>query len=293
MTAAAAELSVAALNELLSCSLCNGYYRDAHTVTECMHTFCKSCILLYFHRNNTRGAIHCPTCEINLGIMKHIDTKIKSDRDVQAIVDKIFPHFAEQEKEQEIKFYQERGIAYRAEMNKRGVRRGNDEEEEEEDREEAPTSKRPKKTLTKHREVVDSKVDEDADDGDNSLGAAEIEYQFKLVPCSDCDASLQLPMVQKRFRAVLSTRLIKVQKFIHKRISDNMADGSYTSSSLSFRSSDIEILFHNEPILSDTLADYESQFEQYIEENRGGHSSSRTANSVELCYRRRRSSDEE
>lgn len=287
--AAAAELSVAALNELLSCSLCHGYYRDAHTVTECMHTFCKSCILLYFHRNNTRGAIHCPTCETNLGIMKHIDTKIKFDRDVQAIVDKIFPHFAEQEKEQEIKFYQERGIAYRAEMNKRGGRRGNDEEEE--DKEEAPNSKRPKKALAqhggRHREVVDNYVDEDAEGGDDgSLNEEEVEYQFKLVPCSDCDISLQLPMVQKRFRAVLSTRLIKVQKFIHKRIND-MTD---SPSSLSLRSSDIEILFNNEPILSGTLSDYESKFEQYIEENRGGHSS-RVANSVELSYRRRSSSD--
>ena len=284
---AAAELLVADLNELLSCSLCHGYYRDAHTVTECMHTFCKSCILLYFHRNNTRGAIHCPTCETNLGIMKHIDTKIKFDRDVQAIVDKIFPHFAEQEKEQEIKFYQERGIAYRAEMNKRGGRRGSDEEE---DKEEVPTSKRLKKNVAHGgREVVDNYVDKDTDKGgdDDSL-SAEIEYQFKLVPCSNCDVSRQLPMVQKRFRAVLSTRLIKVQKFIHKRISD-MADGP--SSSLSLRSSDIEILFRNEPILSDTLADYESQFEQYIEENRGGHSS-RTAYSVELCYRRRSSPDE-
>ena len=36
------------MNEHLICSLCMGYLRDAMTVTECLHTFCKSCIHQHF-----------------------------------------------------------------------------------------------------------------------------------------------------------------------------------------------------------------------------------------------------
>ncbi|CAM9855348.1 unnamed protein product, partial [Chrysoparadoxa australica] len=37
------------LNPFLTCSLCKGYLRDPHTVTECVHTFCKSCIFAKVH----------------------------------------------------------------------------------------------------------------------------------------------------------------------------------------------------------------------------------------------------
>ena len=38
------EFSIKDLNEYLTCILCNGYFKEAHTIAECMHTFCKSCI---------------------------------------------------------------------------------------------------------------------------------------------------------------------------------------------------------------------------------------------------------
>jgi len=31
-----------------TCPLCNGYFVDATTVIDCLHTFCKSCLLKYF-----------------------------------------------------------------------------------------------------------------------------------------------------------------------------------------------------------------------------------------------------
>ena len=40
------------LNEMITCKICHGYLVDATTVTECLHTFCKSCIrdkIEYFH----------------------------------------------------------------------------------------------------------------------------------------------------------------------------------------------------------------------------------------------------
>uniref|UniRef100_A0A0L8H944 RING-type domain-containing protein n=1 Tax=Octopus bimaculoides TaxID=37653 RepID=A0A0L8H944_OCTBM len=47
------------VNVHITCTLCSGYLIDATTITECLHTFCKSCLVQYLDDNNT-----CPTCEI-------------------------------------------------------------------------------------------------------------------------------------------------------------------------------------------------------------------------------------
>eukprot|EP00286_Rhodomonas_abbreviata_P010148 CAMPEP_0181325990 /NCGR_PEP_ID=MMETSP1101-20121128/21239_1 /TAXON_ID=46948 /ORGANISM="Rhodomonas abbreviata, Strain Caron Lab Isolate" /LENGTH=351 /DNA_ID=CAMNT_0023434373 /DNA_START=212 /DNA_END=1264 /DNA_ORIENTATION=+ len=78
------------MNEHLICSLCMGYLRDALTVTECLHTFCKPCIYQHFMEYLT-----CPTCECQLGPAPL--EKTRSDRAMQNIVDKVFPHFAKEE----------------------------------------------------------------------------------------------------------------------------------------------------------------------------------------------------
>ncbi|EKX37778.1 hypothetical protein GUITHDRAFT_116084 [Guillardia theta CCMP2712] len=67
-----------------------GYLRDAMTVTECLHTFCKPCIMQHFSEYLT-----CPTCEKDLGPAPH--EKVRTDRAMQNIVDKVFPHFAKEE----------------------------------------------------------------------------------------------------------------------------------------------------------------------------------------------------
>uniref|UniRef100_A0A4W4H7H0 Polycomb group ring finger 6 n=1 Tax=Electrophorus electricus TaxID=8005 RepID=A0A4W4H7H0_ELEEL len=43
----------------IRCSLCNGFFIDATTITECLHTFCKSCIVKHFFYSN-----RCPNCAI-------------------------------------------------------------------------------------------------------------------------------------------------------------------------------------------------------------------------------------
>lgn len=45
------------------CPLCNGLFRDANTITECNHTFCKECIVNYIYDLHTT----CPTCNLYLG----------------------------------------------------------------------------------------------------------------------------------------------------------------------------------------------------------------------------------
>jgi hypothetical protein len=41
----------------LICSLCRGYFRDPYTVADCLHTFCRSCLILFFRQ----GMRCCPT----------------------------------------------------------------------------------------------------------------------------------------------------------------------------------------------------------------------------------------
>lgn len=46
------------LNEMITCKICSGYLIDATTVTECLHTFCKSCIVKHLEDSNV-----CPECD--------------------------------------------------------------------------------------------------------------------------------------------------------------------------------------------------------------------------------------
>ncbi|KAF7143490.1 hypothetical protein RHSIM_Rhsim05G0011400 [Rhododendron simsii] len=53
----------ARLAGLLTCPLCNGIFKEATTINECMHTFCKECI---FQKVQTEGVTCCPTCNVDL-----------------------------------------------------------------------------------------------------------------------------------------------------------------------------------------------------------------------------------
>uniref|UniRef100_A0A7S3K0S2 RING-type domain-containing protein n=1 Tax=Aureoumbra lagunensis TaxID=44058 RepID=A0A7S3K0S2_9STRA len=73
------------VNAHLVCRLCEGYFRDAHTITECLHTFCKQCLITYLRS----GKGVCPHCNVFLG--PHPQNVILHDRTMQTLVDKIFP----------------------------------------------------------------------------------------------------------------------------------------------------------------------------------------------------------
>jgi hypothetical protein len=57
------EFSLAAIHKHLICSLCSGYYKDPYTITDCLHTFCKSCLLYAV----ACGCHECPECQVYLG----------------------------------------------------------------------------------------------------------------------------------------------------------------------------------------------------------------------------------
>lgn len=92
------------LNVHITCKICRGYLVDATTVTECLHTFCKSCLVKHLEENNT-----CPDCNIVIH-QSHPLQYISFDRTMQDIVYKLVPNLQENEMKREREFYRMRGL---------------------------------------------------------------------------------------------------------------------------------------------------------------------------------------
>lgn len=104
------------INVHITCPLCRGYYIDATTIVECLHSFCRSCIIkhLQVNRNNS----YCPVCEMMINSSK---PNIKLDKALQDIVYKLVPGLFQKEMERRQKFYASRpGPAASATPEQRG-----------------------------------------------------------------------------------------------------------------------------------------------------------------------------
>lgn len=57
---------------LQTCSLCEGCLRCAHTINECMHSFCKQCLRAYLDKKLSEKppAPDCPRCGIKLPVFE-------------------------------------------------------------------------------------------------------------------------------------------------------------------------------------------------------------------------------
>uniref|UniRef100_A0A6M2EGG2 RING-type domain-containing protein n=1 Tax=Populus davidiana TaxID=266767 RepID=A0A6M2EGG2_9ROSI len=71
----------------MTCPLCNKLLRDATTISECLHTFCRKCI---YQRISDEGLDSCPLCNINLGCIPL--EKLRPDHNLQDVRSKIFPY---------------------------------------------------------------------------------------------------------------------------------------------------------------------------------------------------------
>ena len=78
--------------QYMLCHLCKGVYRDAHTINECMCTYCRCCIEQYYEGNNSRK---CPKCSQELG-GKPLESCVR-DLTMQSLVDWLFPEFKAKE----------------------------------------------------------------------------------------------------------------------------------------------------------------------------------------------------
>ncbi|KAI1285946.1 Polycomb group RING finger protein 3 [Halotydeus destructor] len=100
------KIKLKSLNPHISCKICKGYLIEATTVTECLHTFCKSCLVKHLEEHNT-----CPTCDIVIH-QSHPLNYISYDRTMQDIVYKLVTHLQTSETKREKDFYRKRGLPY-------------------------------------------------------------------------------------------------------------------------------------------------------------------------------------
>jgi Zinc finger, C3HC4 type (RING finger) len=51
---------VDAIKEYVICGLCHGVYREPYTTIKCLHTFCKSCLMIALHASHFKNFNMCP-----------------------------------------------------------------------------------------------------------------------------------------------------------------------------------------------------------------------------------------
>ncbi|KAI8003073.1 E3 ubiquitin protein ligase DRIP2 [Camellia lanceoleosa] len=69
----------------MTCPICNKLLKNATTITECLHTFCRKCI---YGKITEEGLGNCPECKVYLGCAPL--KKLKADHSVQHIKAAIF-----------------------------------------------------------------------------------------------------------------------------------------------------------------------------------------------------------
>ncbi|XP_018570864.1 polycomb group protein Psc-like [Anoplophora glabripennis] len=101
------------INPYLTCYLCKGYLVDATTISECLHSFCRSCIIKFLQENS-----FCPVCEV---IINKAKPNLKLDKTLQDIVYKLVPELFLKEMTRRKLFYQQYPqIAVRVSPEERG-----------------------------------------------------------------------------------------------------------------------------------------------------------------------------
>ncbi|XP_071721739.1 E3 ubiquitin protein ligase DRIP2-like [Rutidosis leptorrhynchoides] len=70
----------------MTCPICNKLLREATTIPECLHTFCRKCINKKFTDEELEC---CPICNIDLGCVPH--EKLRPDHSLQDVRRRIFP----------------------------------------------------------------------------------------------------------------------------------------------------------------------------------------------------------
>ncbi|KAL3623911.1 hypothetical protein CASFOL_032727 [Castilleja foliolosa] len=71
----------------MTCPLCHKLLREATTIIECLHTFCRKCISKLLSDEEMEC---CPICNIDLGCVPM--EKLRPDHNLQDVRAKIFPH---------------------------------------------------------------------------------------------------------------------------------------------------------------------------------------------------------
>ncbi|XP_043911221.1 polycomb group RING finger protein 2 [Protopterus annectens] len=92
-------IKITELNPHLMCALCGGYFIDATTIVECLHSFCKTCIVHYLESNK-----FCPMCDVQVHKTRPL-LSIRADKTLQDIVYKLVPGLFKDEMKRRRDFY--------------------------------------------------------------------------------------------------------------------------------------------------------------------------------------------
>ncbi|XP_062592411.1 polycomb complex protein BMI-1-A-like [Saccostrea cucullata] len=92
-------IKITELNPHLICVLCGGYYIDASTIRECLHSFCRTCIIKYLETTK-----YCPICDAMVHKTKPLQY-VKSDKNLQDLVYKLVPGLYKDEMRRRRDFY--------------------------------------------------------------------------------------------------------------------------------------------------------------------------------------------
>ncbi|KAG0597133.1 hypothetical protein M758_UG314000 [Ceratodon purpureus] len=76
----------ASLLACLTCPLCSYLIREARTISECLHTFCRDCITLELGNGDSKC---CPMCHVGLGTLPL--EKLRADHQLNDLKEKLFP----------------------------------------------------------------------------------------------------------------------------------------------------------------------------------------------------------
>ncbi|KAI1239839.1 Polycomb group RING finger protein 3, partial [Lamprotornis superbus] len=183
------------INAHITCRLCNGYLIDATTVTECLHTFCRSCLVKYLEENNT-----CPTCRIVIH-QSHPLQYIGHDRTMQDIVYKLVPGLQEAEMKKQREFYHKLGMEVPGDI------KG----------ETCST----KQHLDSHRngetkadENINKETSEEKQEEDNDYHRSDEQVSI----CLECNSSKLRGLKRKWIRCSAQATVLHLKKFIAKKL---------------------------------------------------------------------------
>lgn len=180
------KIRLKAVNAHITCYLCKGYMIDATTITECLHTFCKSCIVKYLEDHS-----NCPKCHIVIH-QSHPLNYISHDRTMQDIVYKLVPHLQENEQKREEEFYIKKGLPYPKSIS---------------------TSEEKENSNENHVTLnSDDNIDQDYHRSDEQVSV-----------CLDVSQDVQLKSLKRRYiRCSVQTTITHLKKFIAIKIYRDM-----------------------------------------------------------------------
>ncbi|KAK3584734.1 hypothetical protein CHS0354_019859 [Potamilus streckersoni] len=93
------KVKITNLNPHMICVLCGGYFIDATTIIECLHSFCRTCILRYLESSKS-----CPICDVMVHKTRPLEN-IRSDKTLQDLVYKLVPSLYKNEMKRRRDFY--------------------------------------------------------------------------------------------------------------------------------------------------------------------------------------------